>query len=561
MQQQHKLAVAFFLWICLIFAGIPGLAAEKPINLARAAAAKGDWETAVTCVQDAIAEDEADPDAWAIWGDAQMANGDTSEAIAKYETAIQYDPETPRAILVLTQYYLQQKDTVNAERVVRAAEKQDTKGKVDEIRAARGMILAQQGNFSEATRILASVAAKNPKNPVYPQVLARLYNSANVKEQAAKYYADAWALNPGDLTLAYEYGLVLQDLEQYSQALDLFKVVQDKNPDNKTVDYLIGRLYYAAGKWGEAAAQFQLAVQKRPDHFLSQYLLGKSIIEYSKEQKANFYKQAEVALRKAYELRPARTDVAMSLAEVLEIEGRLEYQFAVTDTAGKANELCDSSLTYFHEVQILNPGSRDLNSYMARVWFKKGDLDSTIFYTKLVLIVKPDDEGELARLVNAQQRKKDQAGVIETLQPRFDKLDWTVKKAPEDTTVTAQDGFMQKYGGILSNAYAENSQGQEARKLLTTMLGYNPLWKDGHVLNAYLDLRKQNWAGAVPVLQEAVKALPKDPELWVMLGDSWYFSNPKKRDIVIKARDCYQKAMTLGSKDGAEKYHKLEAVR
>jgi len=537
-------------------------AKDKPILKAREAAKAGDWETAIHYVQATLFDDETNAEAYSIWGDSYWANGDTSEAVAKYEQAIGYDPKLANPVLVLTRYYLKSENLANAEKIVAAAEEKDPKHKIDELRVARGMILAQQGDFAEATRLLVSVTAKNQDNPLYPQILARLYADAGVKEQAAKYYEDSWKLNPGNLDLAYEYALILQDLQRYTEALDLFKVVQEKNPDNRTVDYMIGRLYYAAGKWGEASAQLQKAIEKRPDHFLSQYLLGKSVLEYSKKEKINFYKQAETALRKAHELKPARTDVIDPLAEILSIEGRLAYQQALSDTSKtNALALCDTAIAYFRELQSYKPESKSLNSYMSRIWYKIGNLDSTIHYARLELLVKPDDAAELARLVGALQRQKNQAGLIDALRPRYDKLDWTVRKAEGDTTVLPQDIFIEKYAGILANAYSEQKQVPQARELLNNILGYKPAWKDGHVLNAYIDMSKENYGGAIQVLEAAVKALPEDGELWVMLGDCRYFANQKAKPEVLKAKECYRKGMMLGNKDGAEKYKQLEKVK
>ena len=513
-------------------------------------------------LQTAIGLDESDAAAWALWGDALMALGDTSEAVDRYEKAISLSPKLPSPVLELTRYYLQNDKMTEAERVVAAAEKKDEKGKVDEIKVARGMIFARQGNFPEATCILVNAAAKNSDNPLYPQILARLYNDSGVKEQAAIYYENAWKLAPGDPSLAYEYALVLQDLGRYNEALDLFKVVQEKDPENKTVDYMIARLYYAAGRWGEAAAQFKKATEKRADHFLSQYLLGKAVFEYSKAEKVNYYRQAEEALRKALELKPNRADVALTLAEVLNIEGRLAYQMAVTDTIpAQAAAQCDTCIRLLRETLTFNPATKGVNSYLARAWMKLGNLDSTIYYSRLQLAEKPEDPVELARLISSLQRKKDFPGLVETFKPYYDLLDWNYRKAEGDTSVLPQDKFLEKYAAIYASALVESGQAAQARDLLNTLQAYAPKWKEGYSLNAYIDLRKQNYAGAVPILQAGVRALPDDADLWLLLGDSIYFSNPKSRENIKKAKDAYLRASQLGNKDAKEKYDQLSAVR
>ena len=72
-----------------------------------------------------------------------------------------------------------------------------------------------------------------------------------------------------------------------------------------------------------------------------------------------------------------------------------------------------------------------------------------------------------------------------------------------------------------------------------------------------MELKKQNWNGAIPILQAGVKNCPDNGDLWLSLGDSHYFADPKNKDNVKKAKDCYQKGKQLGNKDAAEKYDQL----
>jgi len=537
--------------------------AKNPsLENAREYAQQGDWETAIMHLQTAIGKDESNAAAWALWGDANLALGDTGDAIEHYEKAFSLDQKLPSPVLELTRFYLANNRDKDAERIVATAEKKDEKSKVDEIKVARGLIFAKQGNFPEATRILANAAAKNKKNPLYPTILARLYNNAGVKEQAVAYYADAWKLAPGDLTLAYEYALVLQDLQQYNEALDLFKVVQAKAPDNKTVDFMIGRLYFAAKRWGEAGAQFQKAVAKRPDHFMSYYLLGKSTFEYSKAEKVNFYRQSEHALRRALELKPDRADVISTLAEVLNVQARLMYQLALSDTVPALSAAyCDTSIQLYHETLKLAPTTKAVNGYLARVYLKLGNLDSTIYYSKLQLLETPDDPADFSRLVSTLQKKKDFPGLVEALKPMYEKHDWTFRRAEGDSAVYPQDKFLEKYAPIYASALMEAGETQKAREILVAMLAYAPKWKAGYGLNVYIDLKKSNYAGAIPVIRGALKELPNEADLWVQLGDCEYFANPKSREAVKRAREAYERAAALGSKDGKQKAEQLAGIR
>jgi cytochrome c-type biogenesis protein CcmH/NrfG len=534
------------------------LAKDDVLAKAREAAAHSEWDQAVQLAQQVTAQDAGNEDAWAFLGDAQLAVGDTAAGVTAYEKAVKLEPKQPAAVLALTAYYLKQHREPDAERIVAAAEERDAKGKIDEIKVARGMIFAQQGNMAEATKILASAAAKNPKNPLYPVILARIYDDRKVVDLAEKYYADAWKLDPGSATIAYEYGLVLQQQKKYEQALDLFKQVQSKDPKNKTVDYLIGRLYFAARQYENAFGQFERATEKRPDHFLSWYLLGKSYFEYSKAEKKNRYADAERALRKAHELRPERTDVTSALADVLFTRSRLYYQLALADSGGNQKALLDSSILFGLQAMSTDTAIQGVYSQIARDFNKQGNLDSAAYYSKLQVLQTPNDDIEFARYINTLQRKKDQAGLVDALQPAFDKLDWTTKKLSTDTAATAQSKFADKYAGVLAYALMESGKSAQARDVLKQLLSYNPDWCDGYMLQASIDLKRQNWAGAIGPLEAGVRSCPKNADLWNSLGDCYYFANkkPTKKDV-DRAKEAYQRARALGSKEAANKLSQL----
>ena len=558
---------------CIAFLPAHVFAANKAMDAARKAAQHGEWEQVGFLVQNVVGADESNADGWALWGDAKLALGDTAGAMAMYETAITHEPRQATSVLALTTHYLSLNKIDEANRVVSAGERRDEKGKIDEIKVARGLILSKQGNFPDALRILATSAEKNPKNYLYQQILARLYNDAGVKEQAKSYYEKAWNLSQKDPQLAFEYGLVLVDLKEYNEALGLLKQVQEADLENKSVDYLIGRLYFAARQWGEAAAQFEAAAKKRPQHYFTHLLLGRSIFEMAKAEKKNYYHQAEISFRKAISLRPDRTDAKPLLGEVLMTQARLYFQRAVasgTDTVpGMVNALCDSSIGLAEESLVLDSTLSGVHSLIARAFNKTGNLDSSIYYSKMQLSITPNDDVEFKRLINSIQRKKDMPGLVETLKPAYEKLNWTPTIAPVDSSSPGLDSglsiavkspeqlFIAGFGAIYVNALMETGANAEARTTINAMIGKDPTWKDGYSFGAYIDLKKENYLGAIPILQAGVKACPNADDLWLLLGDSQYFSNPKSKENIKRARDSYLKAKQLGNKMAAEKYEQL----
>ncbi|MBU0691792.1 tetratricopeptide repeat protein, partial [bacterium] len=292
----------------------------------------GDWEAALAHAQKAVTNSPKDDDAWSMLGRAEVFLGDTASAVQHYEKAVEYNPKLATAVLDLTSLYVSMERMADAERVVAAAEKKDSRGKIDEIKVARALILGKQGKIAEATAILASATGKHPDNPLYPRMLARIYRNAGVPDLAAINYEKAWTLDQGDADLAFEYGQTLLNLKRYDEANRLFAIVQERDPDNKSVDYLRGRLLHAAGRFAEASSELEKAVEKSPEDFLSNYWLGIAYLDFARSTGKNVYGLAIAPLNKALELRPERKDVATQLGLAIFEQGKFNYRLASQDT-------------------------------------------------------------------------------------------------------------------------------------------------------------------------------------------------------------------------------------
>jgi tetratricopeptide (TPR) repeat protein len=150
---------------------------------------------------------------------------------------------------------------------------------------------------------------------------------------------------------------------------------------------------------------------------------------------------------------------------------------------------------------------------------------------------------DVTRKISLLQRLEDQRGLVEFLKP-----------------LMGVEEIFDKYGMILANAYIETREYDQGRELINRLLEKNPADCDLHQLNAYIDLKRERYGSAITVLLQGVKECPKNSELWVLLGDSYYFSNEKDREIVQKSRDAYKRACSLGSGTGCEKAGQIDEI-
>lgn len=574
---------------------IAALAAKnEPLDRARELAKSGNWEEVQALAEEATLVDPKSDEGWRLRGRAGLFFGDTVTAISHLEKAVELNPKQADAVVDLTTLYVAMNKVDDANRVVSAAEVKDPKGKIDEIKVSRALILGKQGKIGEATPILASATAKHPENPLYPLMLARIYNNANVAQLAADNYAKAWALDEGNPDIAFEYGQVLLGQKQYDEADRLFKIVQERDPDNKQVDYLRGRLRYAAKRYFEASTEFQKSVDKDPENFLSNYWLGRSFVDFSKAEKKNLYAAAIAPLRKALSLKPERTDIALSLAEAEYFVGRSTFYAAQADSMSAesrtrmADEFDKQAETYAMDepafsdkyrstaTTLRDPAAvldgkhplrgdmlrmstaimlhavssapdlakqQDVYANVARAFDKAELLDSAVYYTDKQLELTPESQSDVTRKVSLLQRMNDQARLAEYL-----------------NVLAADTAMLDKYGLILVNSYIETKQYDLARDAAHKVIARDPGNCDAHQLNAYIDLKRERYGAAISALLDGVRACPNNSDLWVFLGDSYYFSNENDKPTVQKAKDAYCKACSLGNSTGCEKCEQIGQI-
>lgn len=626
-----RLSILNPLALSLFCIGLALAAKNEPLDRARELAKTGDWDQVQTLAEQATDLDPKSDEGWRLRGRAGLFFGDTTAAISFYEKALGLNPKQADAVVDLTTVYVAMNKVEDANRVVAAAELKDPKGKIDEIKVSRALVLGKQGKIGEATPILASATAKHPENPLYPLMLARIYGNASVTQLASDNYAKAWALDEGNPDIAFEYGQTLLTLKQYDEADKLFKIVQERDPDNKQVDYLRGRLRFAAKRYAEASAEFQKSVDKDPNNFLANYWLGRSFIDLSKSEKKNFYASAIAPLGKALSLKSDRADIALSLAEAKYYVGRSTFYTAQQDSlpadarTRMAEEFEKQAETYTKMSQDIRPpiplkppvnvdggipeipavppisdleraaqeadlaaryravavtlrdpsasldgkhplkqellelavatmlhaaGSapelakqQDVYANVARAFDKLEKLDSSLVYTDKQLELTPGSSSDVTRKVSLLQRLNDQARLAEYL-----------------NVLSADTVMLAKYGLILVNSYIETKQYDQAREAVQKVIARDPSNCDAHQLNAYIDLKRERYGAAISALLEGVKACPDNSDLWVFLGDSYYFSNENDKPTVQRAKDAYCRAGSLGNAVGREKCEQIGQI-
>lgn len=327
----------------------PGLMAAKDPDLEAAvqASAAQKWDVVIEKAQAVLSRDPKSVEALRLLGEAQIMVADTADGVEHLKQALSLKPNDAGSLVPLVDVFLTWGDTARADEFVAAAEAKDPKGRLWEIKACRARVLAMRGQTTEAVRILEEATAKNPKNALYPKLVARLYRDKNIFELAIDRFRQAIGLSPSDAQLRFELAQVLLKNRQFNEAISEFKAVRDMDSTNLEVNYQIGRLYYAAGRYADALEPLQNAVHDQPGHFYSHHLLGQTYLKLGR------LADAEASLFQAHQLRPQRRDViqlhAKTLADQKKYEGEIAFLRSVlSDTTTDAELLAMAGDAYYN---------------------------------------------------------------------------------------------------------------------------------------------------------------------------------------------------------------------
>jgi tetratricopeptide (TPR) repeat protein len=137
-----------------------------------------------------------------------------------------------------------------------------------------GVLLALDGQFAESRAMLERVvAAAGPSAPVLLE-LARTANKLKDNEGALGYLAHARALEPGNATVHFFFGMVCVEQNLVREAYESLKKAVELDPDNPLVNYAMGAVATHRHEPSESLPYFQKYVRLKPDDPRGHFALG-----------------------------------------------------------------------------------------------------------------------------------------------------------------------------------------------------------------------------------------------------------------------------------------------
>jgi tetratricopeptide (TPR) repeat protein/2-polyprenyl-3-methyl-5-hydroxy-6-metoxy-1,4-benzoquinol methylase len=208
-------------------------------------------------------------------GNALEEQGRTTEAMARYDAAVQSDPRCARAHL------------------------------------NRGNVLLARNQLDEARSAYQLAAACDPHYAAAPFNLGNLNYRTGEYERALRDYQVAIDIKPDFADAFVAMANALDSLGRTAEAVESYERALAINPAYAEVHFNLGVLATAQGRLDQAADSLRKAIDIRPDYAPAHLALGRALSSLGRLD------AAETSLRRALSIEPESAEILCNLAMIL----------------------------------------------------------------------------------------------------------------------------------------------------------------------------------------------------------------------------------------------------
>ncbi|RMG19299.1 MAG: tetratricopeptide repeat protein [Deltaproteobacteria bacterium] len=257
-----------------------------------------------------------------LMGDILMRQGKYEKAAARYEEAAARRSEDTALRLKLAEAYLRAGKEKEAEAAIDAV--LDADPTHSEALAMRGALLAAQGNFEVAERVLKDAAA-HATSPAPWSVLGSFLLKQGRPAEAVDALRRALEKDPENPRFVRDLAEAMIEAGDAVAAADLLAPWTQKRPNDAAIHAAYARALIASGRAEDALAHAKTAVRLMP-HLVDAWLAQGEALEGTGDLDG-----AVRAYRSAAKQAPEVTDVYRSLARVYEKLGNLPEAIASSE--------------------------------------------------------------------------------------------------------------------------------------------------------------------------------------------------------------------------------------
>jgi cellulose synthase operon protein C len=226
-----------------------------------------DARAALTAAQEAVASAGQEPRILDALGRAQMATGETNQAVDTFNRMAAADPRSTLPMMRLAAVYTARKEPDKAVDALERAQKiapRDTAIGQDLVRA-----YLRLGKNAEALKSAKALQASVPDSPIGFVLEGDVYSAGKQWPAAEKAYRDGLRAHPAAGLLTMKLHGVLVASNRKGEADSLVRKWLGEYPTDLAFRNYLGERALRARDWTEAAVQYEAVIEKQPDNALA----------------------------------------------------------------------------------------------------------------------------------------------------------------------------------------------------------------------------------------------------------------------------------------------------
>ena len=181
-----------------------------------------------------------------------------------------------------------------------------------------GLCCAEAGDLTSAVAALGRAIQIGGPEPVWCVNLGRALRLLGHRREASACFRQAFAQDPLNASLAFEFGVELAASDQLSDALAALQHSTDIDPTNPEAWFHCGYVHYRAGNLDAAAVSYERALTLAPDHAETHFHLG--VVRMKQQSTA----AATKSFRRTVELDPQHAEAHNNLGLLEHDAGNFE---------------------------------------------------------------------------------------------------------------------------------------------------------------------------------------------------------------------------------------------
>jgi two-component system chemotaxis response regulator CheY len=214
-----------------------GIAQDSPTviyHYGQLALAKGDTHQAVAHFQEAINKKPLFVKAYNAIGEIYEDLGDIATAIKYYEQAHAISPSNAERLIALSKLYYKTGEANKAETMLKEAHA-DVRDDVSTSGHLLGELYLSKNENDKALEVLDKAHQMNPSDVSIMQSLAEALRKAGKQQEAVETYAKALKININNAVAFYQMGKTYLEMSNKSKAIECIKKAWELNPFSQEI--------------------------------------------------------------------------------------------------------------------------------------------------------------------------------------------------------------------------------------------------------------------------------------------------------------------------------------